>query len=299
MVSAIGYTGIAMFEFRVNRANGAWVLLEVNARPWGSLPLPVALGVDFPYRWYRLLVDGEEIPSRAYRVGVYGRNFLPDIEQTVSRMRQLRNRPLELLKVGSMALAEFGRALIGREKSDVLVLDDLTPGLFELMAFVANGSHRVLSMVPGAPARRREHDRGALRRAIRRRKRGGVTINVVCQGNICRSPYAAAVLRTFLQPEFHRVRVLSAGMLPRMAVPSPAEAVEAASLSGVDLREHRSQHLSREAAESATVLVVFDEINRERLLNRYPAVSAPLVMMGSFINRRKWPLHIADPDGVI
>jgi len=297
MVAAIDYTGIAMFEFRVNRKDASWVLLEVNARPWGSLPLPVALGVDFPHRWYKLLVHGEETEPRPYPVGVYGRNFLPDIEQTASRMRRLRHRPMELLKVGGGAVAEFGRALVGREKSDVLVLDDPTPGLLEIKDFVASSACRVVSILPGAEARRRKLDRHVLRNTIRRRKRGGVTINVVCQGNICRSPYAAMLLRRALQSEFHRVRVFSAGMLPRWGVSSPENAIEAASASGIDLREHRSQHLSRELAESATVLVIFDDINRERLLDRYPELSSRLVMLGSFASQRKWPLHIADPDG--
>ena len=58
VVAALKYTGLAMFEFKIS-PTGDWVLLEINARPWGSMPLPVALGVDFPYRWYRLLVAGE------------------------------------------------------------------------------------------------------------------------------------------------------------------------------------------------------------------------------------------------
>ena len=297
MVGAIRYTGIAMFEFRVNKASGGWVLLEVNARPWGSLPLPVALGVDFPYRWYKLLVEGEETPQYVYRTGIYGRNFLPDLEQTASRMRKLRKKPLQMLGVGGAAVAEFGRALLGRERSDVLVFDDPTPGLLEFRDFVANGSRRVLTVLPGAQARQRRHDQRALRRAIRQRKRAGVTINVVCQGNICRSPYAAALLRDRFRTEFHQIRIISAGMLPRMGVRSPDAAIEAAGLCGIDLREHRSQHLSRELAESSTVLVVFDEINRERLLDRYPALSAPLVMLGSFATGSAWPLYITDPDG--
>jgi predicted ATP-grasp superfamily ATP-dependent carboligase len=79
---ALEYTGLAMFEFKVN-ASGNWILLEVNARPWGSMPLPVALGVDFPYRWYRLLTAGEEEPAVAYRTGVYGRNLLPDLRNSL------------------------------------------------------------------------------------------------------------------------------------------------------------------------------------------------------------------------
>ena len=62
IVDSVGYTGVAMFEFIKDSTTGRWILLEVNARPWGSLPLPVAAGVDFPYCWYRLLVEGEEEP---------------------------------------------------------------------------------------------------------------------------------------------------------------------------------------------------------------------------------------------
>ena len=74
-----------MFEFRVNTENDTWILLEVNARPWGSLPLPVGVGVDFPYRWYRLLVDSVETPPRRYRIGIYGRNLKKSRRTPASR----------------------------------------------------------------------------------------------------------------------------------------------------------------------------------------------------------------------
>ncbi|WP_235303327.1 carboxylate--amine ligase [Sphingopyxis sp. MWB1] len=47
-------TGVAMFEFRQNRRSGAHVLLEVNPRFWGSLPLALAAGADFPLMLWRL-----------------------------------------------------------------------------------------------------------------------------------------------------------------------------------------------------------------------------------------------------
>ena len=46
MVRASRYTGLAMFEFKIDGEGGGWILIEVNARPWGSLPLPVSIGVD-------------------------------------------------------------------------------------------------------------------------------------------------------------------------------------------------------------------------------------------------------------
>jgi protein-tyrosine-phosphatase len=86
-------------------------------------------------------------------------------------------------------------------------------------------------------------------------------------------------------------------MLPRIGVPSPPTAVEAANLVAVDMQNHRSQPLPREIAESATVFVVFDEINLLAIRDRYPFIAAPVVMLGSFLKKDGFPWMIADPDG--
>jgi protein-tyrosine-phosphatase len=273
------------------------VLLEVNARPWGSLPLPVALGVDFPYRWYQLLVEGLETQPVAYRLGVYGRNLLPDLRQVAARAKMLRGHPLRLAGLLARTVAEYGRVFIGREASDVLVSDDPAPGLLEFKELFVEISDSLRLAAPGAIERRKRRDRRRLFRRIRNRKRGGVVIAFVCQGNICRSPFAAALLRHHLASESDRFRVHSAGMLPRAGVPSPPAAVEAARLVAVDMESHRSQPLSREIAESATVFVIFDEINLMAMRDRYPFISAPIVMLGSFLKTNEFPWTIADPDG--
>jgi protein-tyrosine-phosphatase/predicted ATP-grasp superfamily ATP-dependent carboligase len=297
MVAKIRYTGIAMIEFRVNKVSGAWVLLEVNARPWGSLPLPVALGVDFPYRWYKLLVAGEETPERPYKTGVYGRNFIPDLIQTSAKAWELRHRPAQLARFCGAAVGEYSRVFRGREVGDVLTFDDPKPAVCEVVSYTCEASRRLASAFPGADRSVRQRDRRALSRAIRRRKREGVTIVFVCQGNICRSPVAERLLQHYLAAESHRVRVVSAGMLPRIGVLSPAAAVEAATAFNVDLKNHRSLHFSKKMADGATAIVIFDEINLARIMDRYPSITAPIVSLGNFVREPKWPLHIADPDG--
>src|SRR6185503_6339152 len=75
LMQAIRYTGVAMAEFIVNPKSGQWVFLEINGRFWGSLPLAVAAGADFPYYLYRLLVeDNRDLPTD-YRLGVRCRNL--------------------------------------------------------------------------------------------------------------------------------------------------------------------------------------------------------------------------------
>ena len=53
LLKAMNWDGVAMVEFRYDEASGRAVLLEVNGRFWGSLPLAVHAGCDFPYEFYR------------------------------------------------------------------------------------------------------------------------------------------------------------------------------------------------------------------------------------------------------
>ncbi len=46
----IGFEGIAMVEYK-RAANGEMILMEINGRPWGSLALPMACGIDYPRYW--------------------------------------------------------------------------------------------------------------------------------------------------------------------------------------------------------------------------------------------------------
>ena len=53
MVKAVGYTGLAMFEFKEDDKGKAY-LLEVNPRIWGTFPLTRVACSGLSYAWYRL-----------------------------------------------------------------------------------------------------------------------------------------------------------------------------------------------------------------------------------------------------
>jgi predicted ATP-grasp superfamily ATP-dependent carboligase len=61
LAAATRLTGVAMFEFRVDRRARTHILLETNCRFWGSLPLAIAGGVDFPAAFWDLLT-GRQVP---------------------------------------------------------------------------------------------------------------------------------------------------------------------------------------------------------------------------------------------
>lgn len=60
MAAATKLTGVAMFEYRHAPETGSTVLLEVNPRFWGSLPLALSSGIDFPFLLYEMLVEGRD-----------------------------------------------------------------------------------------------------------------------------------------------------------------------------------------------------------------------------------------------
>ena len=285
IAAGVDYTGVAMFEFKRNDTGG-WVLLEVNARPWGSLPLPVALGVDFPYRWYQLLVDGIETPPVPYPAGVYGRNVVPDIVAAIADAQSRGLSPPLFAAFLAGRFLNMHRVLTGGEVQDVLVRDDIGPARVEFGRLIRGAGRRAGKHLPGASDRHRLVAEGQVRAAIQ----GGRPVRVlfVCQGNICRSPYAAEVLRARLADPL-AVRVSSAGMMPRPGRPTPALGVAAAARNGVKLAGHRSTWMTRAAGESASLIVVFDDVNLAAVCDRYPDLRTPVIKLGDLIERGDIP----------
>lgn len=288
IVASIPYTGVAMFEFKRNEQD-TWILLEVNARPWGSMPLPLALGVDFPFRWYRLLVAGEETPAVRYRTGVYGRNLVPDLMATREEARSLRLNAMKRSWFLFGRGLELLRSATGLEVQDVLVRDDPRPGLAELRAVGGDMMRRLAKNLPASVARRRARAKTVVTQAMGAAGREQCVF-FVCQGNICRSPFAAALLQARLESG-SAVCVGSAGMIPCPGRPTPALGVQAAAAFGVDLGGHGSTWLTRRMAEVASLLVCFDEVNRAAVLDRYPDLRVPIVLLGDLLDG----IEIDDP----
>jgi predicted ATP-grasp superfamily ATP-dependent carboligase len=125
-------TGVCMFEFRWNPDNRDWVLLETNARFWGSSPLPISLGVDFPRFLYDLLVHQRQHPPVQYRVGVRARNLVLDGFNLFAGLRYLQRGQIGAwcADVGDFLVQPI-RWMTGQERSDSFVSDDLRPALWE------------------------------------------------------------------------------------------------------------------------------------------------------------------------
>ena len=70
LLAELDWHGPAMVEFKRDERDGELKLMEINPRFWGSLPLAICAGVDFPALYYRLAIGDPPEPVNEYDVGV-------------------------------------------------------------------------------------------------------------------------------------------------------------------------------------------------------------------------------------
>lgn len=81
------WDGPAMVEFRRDRTTGKAGLIEINGRFWGSLPLCLAAGADFPAEFLRTRLYPGYRPKQEYRVGVQCRSLAHDTAALAELLR--------------------------------------------------------------------------------------------------------------------------------------------------------------------------------------------------------------------
>lgn len=134
-----------------------------------------------------------------------------------------------------------------------------------------------LTSVRGAPARllhplRRRHALQGLRS-----RPAPTDLLVVCHGNLCRSPFAAALLG--IASARTRVRIESAGFVAPNR-PCPREAVAAAARRGVDLSDHRSKPLTADLVGAADLIVVMEPAQQRVICDRFGRSPRDLLVLG-------------------
>jgi protein-tyrosine-phosphatase/predicted ATP-grasp superfamily ATP-dependent carboligase len=288
LIAALELTGLAMVEFRCDAASGAHWLLEVNARPWGSLPLAVAAGVDFPGAAYDLFVEDRAPVDKGYHPRRFGRHLARDPWFLLENRHQPHGDPTRVRVPAAKLLTEPLNLLLGRERWDELTLDDPRPGLIQLAR-----TARELAGLTRRRLRAATDRLGARSRARRAHSRliGARRILLVCKGNICRSPFAAATLARLLP----RTEIESSGTFPEPRRPCPVQARMAAAHHGVDLDPHRSRVLDSTAMQAADLVLVFDRAGRHLLHARYPEQAHKLMLAGDLDERGA--REVADPYG--
>ena len=75
LIKDLSWHGVAMVEFKKNPETGEFILIEINGRFWGSLPLAVAAGADFPHMLYQLYANGTVGEHEPYKREIHCRKL--------------------------------------------------------------------------------------------------------------------------------------------------------------------------------------------------------------------------------
>jgi predicted ATP-grasp superfamily ATP-dependent carboligase len=130
LLRQLGWQGVAMVEFRVDRRTREAYLMEINGRFWGSLQLAIDAGVNFP----ELLVDclmGQPVKKPSYKEGVVLRWWVGDFIRT---LRVLKGRPegfTGTFPSRLSAIAEFLGPQPSGTRNEILRWSDCWPSLVE------------------------------------------------------------------------------------------------------------------------------------------------------------------------
>ena len=119
-LAAIDYYGLVELEYKRDPRDGAYKLLDVNARTWGYHSLGGPAGVDFPYLLFRDQIGAPEEKMEG-RAGVRWIRLTTDVANAVRDIYAGRLRPVEYL-----------RTLHGVNTEAVFSIDDPLPGLLEI-----------------------------------------------------------------------------------------------------------------------------------------------------------------------
>ncbi|MDP9021028.1 MAG: ATP-grasp domain-containing protein, partial [Actinomycetota bacterium] len=141
LLGALGWTGLAMAEFKVGRAGAR--LMEVNGRIWGSLALAVRSGMDFPARLADVLTgNGDRVATSFdgdYAVGVRSRDLELELRWIGTVLRGVPPLAATASPSRRDALRVAAALVHPADGYDVLSAADPWPGAAEAATLVARG----------------------------------------------------------------------------------------------------------------------------------------------------------------
>jgi predicted ATP-grasp superfamily ATP-dependent carboligase len=133
LLAPLDWHGVAMAEFKLT-PEGRAVLIEINARFWGSLQLAIDSGIDFPKLLYDLAVGTRIVPPSRYAVGRRLRWLLGDLDHSYLLLKD---------RTGSVGTGRKIRAVLRaltpwlpNTRTETFRLSDPLPFVAELCQYV-------------------------------------------------------------------------------------------------------------------------------------------------------------------
>ncbi|HBK68884.1 MAG TPA: ribose 5-phosphate isomerase B [Firmicutes bacterium] len=114
-------------------------------------------------------------------------------------------------------------------------------------------------------------------------------ILLVCTGNTCRSPMAAALLQKILEGKREitsEIQISSAGIYAFPGAPASTEAIEVMRHYGVDLSTHLSRGLQSEELLASDLILTMTTAQKAQLLKAFPEVKDKVFILREYIEEQ-------------
>lgn len=105
---------------------------------------------------------------------------------------------------------------------------------------------------------------------------------LVCSGNTCRSPMAAAILRKLAQEKAIELEVDSCGLDATVDAPATNQAMQVMAERGFDLSNHRAKAFDESLAEQADIILTMTSSHREQIIQRWPTLASKTYTLSEY-----------------
>lgn len=267
LMTALSWHGVAMIEFKWNPDARDFRLMEINGRFWGSLPLAVSAGADFPAMLYELLTQGQVAPRPPARLDMAGRKLSSDLYWYEQVLR--RNAPEKLVSLpgGRQLIKDALLVFSPRHRFDVQRWRDPLPGLIDIGQIAAHYATRIAQVMAArwfAWRQQRAWSSGH----VASRLRSARHILFVCYGNINRSALAERYFsdKTAGMP----IASQSAGFHAQSGRPADPHMTEIARTRGINLETLRSRRIDHAMVEASDLIFVMEKRHYDQIAQDDP-----------------------------
>jgi predicted ATP-grasp superfamily ATP-dependent carboligase/protein-tyrosine-phosphatase len=292
LIRALNWHGVAMVEFKKDLRTGDFVLIEINGRFWGSLPLATAAGADFPHMLYQLYTMDEVTIPPPYRLNIKCRKLSSDLAWIEAILRKDADQRLVTIPTIGSAIKDAIAVFSPRHYFDAQSLSDIKPGFIDFKKILVSYFVRFTGVI-----RDWNHKRDLIKRShfskIEVELGKAKNILFICYGNINRSALAE-ILAANLSIDREEYNFKSAGFHPINDRPADSRMVRIASQHGHDLSEIRSNTLSNDLIHWADLIFVMETEHIDKLLAYSDLTEGKCFLLGGILNKRK-AVEIPDP----
>lgn len=285
LIKELDWHGVAMVEFKKNPETGEFILIEINGRFWGSLPLAVAAGADFPLMLYQLYATGTIEKHEPYRREIYCRKLSSDVRWLEAVLRKDADTRLVTIPSVQSGLKDLLHIFLPKHYFDAQSLKDLKPGLVDLKQIISSYTGRLFDQFQEKKLQRATLKQNQLKKIaspLKQSKR----ILFLCYGNINRSAIAH-IIADKMMGDLKDLEFKSAGFHFQGGREADHRMSVIAEANGLQTKDFRSTILDAELVEWADIIFGMECKHVFQLEEQYENAKGKTFLLGGLFQENK------------